>query len=220
MAVGEFIQTGESSRARITVGTIGTVDVEPDTRVRLGAARPAEYRIALERGTISARIDAPPRFFFVETPSSTVVDLGCAYTMHVDEAGDGELRMTLGWAALELGGRESLVPAGAMCRTRRGVGPGTPFFEDAPRAFQDALAAFDFANGGPRALDTVLAEARVRDTLTLWHLLSRVDPAERERVYERIASFAPPPAGVTREKALQLDRETLTRWKDELAWTW
>ena len=38
LAAGEWIET-EASRARITVGDIGTVDVEPGTRVRLGAAR-------------------------------------------------------------------------------------------------------------------------------------------------------------------------------------
>ena len=83
-----------------------------------------------------------------------------------------------------------------------------------------ALESFDFESAGSRALDTILAESRVRDTLTLWHLLSRVDAGERPRVYDRIAALAPLPSGVSREKALQLDRGTLKRWKDELAWTW
>ena len=70
------------------------------------------------------------------------------------------------------------------------------------------------------ALDIVLAESRVRDTLTLWHLLSRVNAGDRARVYDRIAALTPVPAGVSRERALELDRETLRRWREELAWTW
>jgi hypothetical protein len=220
MAAGEWVETGGASRARITVGDIGTVDVEPGTRVRLGDVLPAEYRIELARGTISARINAPPRFFIVDTPTSTVVDLGCAYTMQVEDDGTGVLRMTEGWASLEWKGRESLVPAGAHCRTRRGVGPGTPYFADAPAPLQEALAGFDFADGGAAAVKTVLAHSRVRDTLTLWHLLSRVDAGERARVFDRIAALTPPPAGLSREKALQLDAETLKTWREELAWTW
>jgi len=220
LAAGEWVETGQSSRARITVGAIGTVDVEPGTRVQLGAVHAAEYRIALARGTISARITAPPRLFIVDTPTSTVVDLGCAYTMQVDESGAGELRMTEGWASLEWGGRESLVPAGALCRTRPRVGPGTPFFDDAAIELQNALAAFDFADGGATALGIVLAQSRVRDTLTLWHLLSRVDAKERGLVYDRIAELTPPPPGVSRDKALQLDPATLKVWREELAWTW
>ena len=33
-------------------------------------------------------------------------------------------------------------------------------------------------------------------------------------------SLTPLPPGVSRDKALLLDPDTLTRWKDELAWTW
>lgn len=220
LAEGEWIETAQGSKVRITVGEIGTVDVEPATRVRLGAVRPNEYRLALARGTISARIDAPPRLFFVETPASTVVDLGCAYTVTVDEDGGSELRMTEGWAALEWKGRESFVPAGAVCRARANVGPGTPYFDDAPAALQEAVDAFDFRDGGTVALEVILREARVRDTLTLWHLVSRVEQAARGRVYDRIVELVPPPPGVSRDEALELDPDTLKRWREDLAWKW
>jgi len=218
--VGDWLQTDASSRARITVGDIGTVDVEPNTRVRLVAASPTEHRLTLARGEISATVSAPPRLFLVDTPASTAVDLGCAYKIKTDESGDGVLRVTSGWVSLEWKGRESLVPAGADCRTRSRTGPGTPYFADAPKALQEALAAFDFRGGGPDALGTVLNQARVRDTLTLWHLLSRVDPADRVRVFNRMVDLVPLPSGVSREKALQLDPATLKSWREELAWKW
>jgi hypothetical protein len=202
------------------VGSIGFVDVEPNSRVRLGPTRASEHRLELERGEIKVQISAPPRLFFVDTPASTVVDLGCAYTMHVDETGNGRLRVTSGWASLEWQGRQSLVPAGASCRTRPGAGPGTPCFDDASATLQQALDAFDFQRGGSRALDTVLGESRVRDTLTLWHLLPRVAPADRGRVFDRLVSLTPLPADVSRDNALQLDPDTMKRWKEELAWTW
>ncbi|HEY1760727.1 MAG TPA: FecR domain-containing protein [Bryobacteraceae bacterium] len=223
--VGEWLQTDSSSHARITlnnpsVGDIGTIDVAPNTRVRMVASRPGEQRLRLARGEISASVSAPPRLFFVDTPASTAVDLGCAYTMKADEDGNGLLRVTLGWVSLEWAGREALVPAGASCRTHPKIGPGTPYFDDASQALQDALGEFDFSSGGESAVDTVLAEARVRDTLTLWHLLSRVEPAGRLRVYNRIVDLVPLPKGVSADRALQLDPETLKLWREELAWKW
>jgi hypothetical protein len=56
--------------------------------------------------------------------------------------------------------------------------------------------------------------------LTLWHLLSRVEGPDRARIFDRMVALTPLPAGVSREKALALDRETLTRWREELAWGW
>jgi hypothetical protein len=223
--VGEWLQTDASSKVRITlsnpgVGDIGTVEVEPNTRVRMVASKPGEQRLRLARGEISASVSAPPRIFFVDTPASTAVDLGCAYTMKADEDGSGLLRVTLGWVSLEWEGRESLVPAGASCRTRPKIGPGTPYFEDASQGLQDALAEFDFGKSGDSAVDDVLTEARVRDTLTLWHLLSRVEGAERQRVFNRIVDLVPLPKGVAPDKALQLDPATLKLWREELAWKW
>jgi hypothetical protein len=220
MSIGEWIETDATSRARIKIGEIGTVDIAPNTRMQLVEARPTEHRLNLARGSISAQIFAPPRLFFVETPSSTVVDLGCAYTMEVDAAGVGHLRVTSGWASLEWDNVESLVPAGASCPTRPEVGPGTPAFDDASDRLRQALLEFDYSGGGSRAVEVVLAESRQRDTLTLWHLLSRVEPEERSRIFDRMVALTPLPAGVTREQALALDAATLKLWREELAWTW
>ncbi len=217
---GDWLQTDASSTAEMHVGNIGTVEIKPNTRLRIVATKPLEHRLSLDHGEIAATISAPPKLFFVDTKSATAVDLGCQYKMKVDQAGNGLLTVTLGWVAFEWQGRESLVPAGAQCRTHAGAGPGTPFFEDAPKSLAAALDEFDFAGAHEAALRTILADARARDTLTLWHLLSRVNPPLRSLVYDRMVSFAPAPAGVTREKALALDPQTLKMWKDELAWTW
>ena len=43
-----------------------------------------------------AVIDAPPRYFLVETASAIAVDLGCIYTLSADERGNGEERQQRG----------------------------------------------------------------------------------------------------------------------------
>ena len=220
LGIGEWLVTDATSRARIDVGRIGEVDVDPNTRLQLVESRGREHRLSLLRGTIHARIWAPPRFFFVNTPSATAIDLGCAYTLHVDDSGGGLVRVTHGWVGFERDGRESYIPKGAVCATRPRIGPGTPYYEDAPSGYGEALAVIDFsAPMDPRraaALDLVLSRARARDGLTLWHLLVRGSPDERARVYERLASLVPPPPGVTRAAVLRGERQALNRWWDAL----
>lgn len=219
LAVGEWLETDGSSRAQIAVGSIGNVDIDQNTRVRLLQTEPTEHRLELARGKMSARIWAPPRLFFVDTPSAVAADLGCAYTLEVDENGGSLLRVTSGWVALELRDRESIVPAGAACETQPGIGPGTPYFEDAPTVFREALRKIDFEHDAS-ALTSMLDQARPRDTLTLWHLLERVNGEDRVRVYDKMAAFVPPPPGVTREGVLRLDQQMLDTWKNELESTW
>jgi hypothetical protein len=216
LPVGEGVETDGSSRAKLGLGRIAEISVGPNSRVRLVKSRSIEQRLALERGSLSAKIWAPPRFFFIQTSSALVVDLGCAYTLAVDDAGTGILRVETGWVSFETDGRESIVPAGAACATRLVSGPGTPFYDDASPEFRRALESLDLGTGGDAALATVLSTARKRDGLTLWHLLTRTRGKDRERVYERFALLVPPPPGVTREKVLLGDERGLERWRWEL----
>jgi len=220
LAVGGSLETDGKSRALLNIGQIGTVELEPNSRVRLIETHLTEHRLALDRGKIRAKISAPPRLFFVDTPSAQAIDLGCAYTLEVDNEGRGLLHVTVGWVALVRDGRESFVPIGAMCEMRPGIGPGTPYFEDASDELQTALAKFDFENGGEDALKVVLAESRDRDTFTLWQLLSRVDESQRQEVLDRMIELVGLPNGVTREATMRLDPKTLELWKDELDTVW
>jgi predicted anti-sigma-YlaC factor YlaD len=219
-AAGDTVDTTQNAATRILVGTIGTVDVEPGSRVILGQASATTYQLSLERGTINADINAPPRMFIVDTPANTVVDLGCAYTVTVSLDGATELRMTSGWASLESHGAETLVPAGAMSRTAKGRRPGMPYFEDASPVFRRATDAFDAGDASPQTVQMMLNNARVRDTLTLWHLLSRVEASQRPSVFDRLQELVPLPAGVSRDRVMELDKEALRAWRLELAWHW
>jgi hypothetical protein len=223
LAVGEWLETDANSRAQIDVSSIGSVDIDENTRVRLLETHPTEHRLELARGKMSAHIWAPPRLFFVNTPSAVAADLGCAYTLEVNDQGSSLLRVTSGWVALELENRESIVPAGAACETRPSLGPGTPYFENSAAGFQAALKKVDFdpdSAARSAALDAMLDQARLRDTLTLWHLLTRVDGEDRARVYDKMATLFPPPAGVTREGVLSLNQQMLDAWRDAMETTW
>ena len=54
LPVGQVVTTDGASRARIDVGSIGIVDVEPNSRVRLITSRAGEHRMSLDRGQIRA----------------------------------------------------------------------------------------------------------------------------------------------------------------------
>jgi hypothetical protein len=96
--------------------------------------------------------------------------------------------VTSGFVALENGKYESIVPAGAIALTKKGNGIGTPFADDSSAALQSALYRLDFENGGAAALETVIKESNLYDSITLWHLLSRV---EGEGARKRFSTRSP-----------------------------
>ena len=222
LGVGQVLETDDQSRARLHATDVGQIEIEPSTRVRLLDMGATRKQIALDHGTINAYIWAPAGQFVVDTPSARTVDLGCAYSLKVDDSGGGIVRTWLGWVGFKLNGRESFIPAGAACATRPKIGPGTPYLVDASASFRSALEKFDFEDTTPQQraadLDIVLAQSHQGDELTLWHLLSRVEEDQRGRVYDRLKQLVPPPAHVTREGILRLDQAMLDLWWNQLGY--
>jgi len=229
LAMGEWLVTDSVSRARLTVGKLGTADIGPGSRVRLDRGGLTAHRLTVERGSLDAVIEAPPRLFFVRTPAVLATDLGCAYTLEVDSTGATTIHVTAGWVELGEGDVVSLVPAGHGAHVEPGGHPGTPYPEELAPDARAALQRFDAGSGDPADLDLVLAAQytpshditlRRRSAVTLWHLLQRVTPDGRARVFEQLAALSPPPPGATREGILALDRRMLERWRADLSPMW
>jgi hypothetical protein len=210
LGTGQVLRTGPAADLTLQADSVGRLDLGPDSALRASS----NHAMELQRGSLHAFIWAPPREFVVNTPSAKAVDLGCEYTLTMNPSGDGLLRVSMGWVAFQAGDYEAFIPAGAQCVTRRRGGPGIPYFEDAADPFRQALAAFE--SGHKQALDTVLSNARARDGLTLWHLLTRVPAADRGRVFDRFAALVPVPPEVTRTAALSRDPQAIDRMWDAL----
>ena len=208
------LRPGDSlaGEARLSIGRIGTVEVERGSAVRLIAAGVSQQRMGLSRGTIHAQISAPPRLFVVETPSGTAVDLGCAYTLAVDSAGASSIVVTAGWVEFRSRGVTSLIPAGMRAATVAGR-IGTPVRDSASAALAAAARAFD-AEPSDISLGAVLAVAGRLDAVTLWHLVERTSGAPRERVVAALTGLVPLPGGVTREDILRAEPHAM-----QLYWT-
>ena len=216
---GGWVETDAASRARLNVGSIGKAVIGPGSRVRLVRAAGTEHRLALDRGMIHARIWAPPRFFLVETPSALAIDLGCVYTLRVDAEGAGVLAVQSGEVELARGGRTTLVPAGNVAALRPGAGPGLPSPETAGEGYRALVAAVD-AGATDGAVAALAAASDRRHSITLWHLIPRVEGARRALVVDRLAALAPPPPGVRRDLLLAADPRALAAWREHLAPGW
>ncbi|MBN8584080.1 MAG: zf-HC2 domain-containing protein [Ignavibacteria bacterium] len=217
LGVGGVITTNDSSRAELYVAGLGTVIIEPNSKVKLTKSSNNEKRIQLDYGAIDANINAKPRTFFVDAGTVTAVDLGCSYKFSVDKAGDGLLYVRQGKVSLESAGRESLVPEGKFCVTKQDIGPGTPFREDSSPQLKQALMEFDFGNCGSQCIKTILNNSKKTDAVTLVNMMPRVDAQYKYEVYNKVAAYVAPPRVIPKDSISRFKRaEDINEWVDKI----
>ena len=211
LGVGDALQTDARSEVTVRIARVGEVDIGPNSRLELLATARGRHRVALEEGSIHARLYAPPFTFGVRTPAGMATDVGCAFRLDY-RRGQGLLQVLSGWVDFD---GETLIPAGAVAELREGRGSGSPYYPDASAAFRHALRDVDFGSGR-KALPRLVANARARDALTLLHLLEKAEPADRALIFDRLSALTPPPSDVTRDAILRRDAEALRTWRRSL----
>ncbi len=227
LAESAWLETGAEVR-ELRLGNVGQVTLGAGSRLEVRRLSAQETRLYLERGRLEALVsaDAEPRFFQVDTPATRCVDLGCRYTLVVDERGDALVEVETGRVAFENDGRAVLVPRGARCRATRSAGAGTPRFLDAAAPLVEALDGFDAAVGAPAerrralAVEALRAAASLRDALAVWHLLQDPDVEIAALAHLRLAELteAPPAARSTLGSAP--DATARAAWRETLEPSW
>ena len=218
---GEGFSTGADG-ARLEIGWLGHVDVEPNSRVAVEDCGRDAHRLFLERGSVKAKIWAQPRLFQIGTPAGDSIDLGCAYELGVADDGTSRLRVTTGQVAFEFQGREIYVPAGWSCVSDPKRGPGAPVHDEASEEYRAALAAVEFAADPDPELVAKVLDVGYDGTLTLWHLLisDRAAASLRHAAFEKLAKAYPAPAWVTESGLIAGDAKMRAAWLEEMKPSW
>ncbi len=214
--IGEKLFTDSKSKARLKVGAVGEIDIEPQSEIQITETKSSEYRLILSKGKISARTWAAPKLFSIKTPSAIVTDLGCIYYLTVDDKASTTIQVKSGWVLVENNNSKSLLPAGTRCYSEISKRPGTPFLNDASESFKESLFKLDFENGVETELTLLLSEARQKDLISLFHLLKQLDRESRGKIYDRISILFNIPQRITREGIVNGNSDMMGRLWTEL----
>ena len=211
LPVGGTLDTGAGT-ARIEIADIGSAELGPGTKIRLDRSeRGKREQLHMERGRMHAYVTAPPRLFAVTTPSTSVVDLGCEYTIEIDEKGVGWIEVQSGKVELETSANALIIaPAGTTARMRAGRQPSVPVVTGARAQLVAAVRAYE--DGAPDGVPQILRAAGPEDAITLVNLAVLVP--DRTAVLERLAALSPPES-VTLALALE-DPSAFEIWRDRI----
>lgn len=192
LQVGRILATSSRETATLKVARIGRMEVLPGTRVRLVDTRNGHHRVELLEGRMRARIWAPPGYFGVSTGNGETVDLGCAFELHRNRHGKGDIQVSSGWVMHRVNGQETLVPEGYRLQFNE-QRSGIPLAATSSAELRVAVEQLDLALAEGRrvpALEQALAEqAADGDRFTLLSLLTRYPALASGPLYPRLSAM-------------------------------
>ena len=216
LKIGEKLFTDSESRARLKVGLVGEIEIEPKSEIQIIETKTSEYRLILSKGQIAARTWVAPKLFSVKTSSSVVTDLGSKYDLSVDEQASTLIQVKSGWVLMEYKNRRILLCAETTCISDSSKGLGVPVSNEASSTFKESLYKLDFENSSKNELAILLSEAKKKDLITLFHLLKHLDNESRGMIYDRISLLFKMPQRITREGIVHGDKDMMGRLWTEL----
>ena len=220
LAPGSVLETGKGGSASMRAARIGQVVLGENSRFKLVETRSGRHRLQLERGSLWARVWAPPGALGVSMPTAEILDLGCEFVLKTDAAGFGELTVRSGWVQIDNWHWEILVPQNARVELRGKQMPGTPYDLGASAAFVAALREIDAqgraATADGDAVRRLVAASRRQDAITLVSLLRQYPQLGEGPLFDRTAEIMPADARVTREALRTQGAHALNPWWSSL----
>lgn len=224
------LTTGADARVTITAPGGATIHVEPETRVQLLDITPGVPSLQLAQGRIytEAWASATPSSGQSIAPCEIITPAGVAVvspdTSALFEFGAnalGRVEIKVGGIEFRDGTRVTRMLGLTTTLLSERVGVGTPYASDAPGAYRKVLAILDEhlsekspTKGRAPLLQELLRDSRPADAVTLWNLLWRVSPAERDDVLTRLVALLPMKGAPRIEREGQIDEAAMDAlWK-------
>ncbi|MBK8257986.1 MAG: FecR domain-containing protein [Polyangiaceae bacterium] len=218
LPVGVWLETASSGVVRVEVADIGAITLRANSRMRIVRSSASEHRIELVRGSLHAKVKAPPRLFVIDTRAATAVDLGCEYELSVDDSGRTHLHVLTGVVSLEGKGRAAYVPQRARIVADPEGGPGPVISDNADVAFKTAVS--NLKQDDRASLAAALGAAKKVDSITLWNLLANGSSEIRSDVVKRMVELALVPKSVSPKSLIDGDAKAMEALRENLENDW
>lgn len=212
LSIGDWIETDELSSATINIPDIGTITLEPGTKIRLVQSDDDKKKIELQYGMLNSDTRASKSNLYINSDKTTAIDFGGVFSFAVDKNGEGLIFVQDGSVKVKSDNRDAIIPTGQFCYVMTNLGPGTPFSKDASKEFRKSLMQYDFYNGGAEAFASAFSSAGFTDAISLVNLIPTVPGNDRVAVFNKISNYVAPPGNIHRDSIKYYKVEELKEW--------
>lgn len=213
---GEILETDEYSRYEIVVPDVGSIYLGPSTKIE----RTKSFTIRLLQGTVSKPKSDSKKSLIFEVIGADIKDylLGSSFRVSLLNPTIAELEVNDGWSSVTKNEQETLILPNHICKITSELGVGLPYNKESSETFVKTIEQFCFIKpGDEEVLINLLTKAEIKNGVTLWNLIKRVERKQRDMViYTILGLLGNSPEGVTPDGLKVLNPEMLSKLLEEI----
>lgn len=211
----DIITTDGLSTAIIEIHEVGKIELLNSTTFK---RLKGDFSGELMRGKSIIQADKGTESLSISVPKATIENFttGTNYSAMVDERGNSVIELKGGWLSILSGDYELLLPPGHQVNVYKEAGVSIPHNSESSFEYVTRLEEYLFGGKRTTTLNQVLSLSTYRESVTLWDLLRRVNPEQREAVYNKLYELIPHPESVIKEDILNLKPDELQLWLGEI----
>ncbi|MCX6151632.1 MAG: FecR domain-containing protein [Ignavibacteriales bacterium] len=208
--------THDYSNVTVKIADFGLLHIDQNSIIKLIDAQKGENRIKLFQGSVSANTWTQTGKFSIETQNAITTENKSNFKINYFADTTTVINVISGFVEINSGNNVFMLPEGYTFKIHQNE-TGIPVNNSSTGNLKIALIEFEKKHD-QNSFNIILNESAEFDALTLWHIFPLIDEHLRGKLFDKLNSFYAAPNGVTKQGILELNKEMLKKWWDEIAW--
>ncbi len=213
---GQSLFAGENSSATIRVPRVGNILVKQNSLLVLNKAKDGNNEVSLVKGALKVSNTFNMPDFTIKLKECTIFDRAGEFEMAIDSVDNSKITVNFGLVEMHRGDEIVFLDEGYSCEINKEYGIGIPYREKAPEEFKNYVR--NYFRGDENAVDAIIRSADKEDMLTLLAMIPRSPRQKRVPLFQAIANYFPPPAGVTQMGIVKAETQSIYLWWQDIEW--
>jgi DNA-directed RNA polymerase specialized sigma24 family protein len=215
LAVDDVISTDGLSTALIEIPEVGKIEILNSTTFK---RLDEDFSGELIKGKSIVQSDSTTVGLSILIPKAKIENFSTRtnYSVLIDERGNSVIEPSKGWLRVLSGDYELILPKEYRLNVYKEFGVSVPHHSESNFEFITRLEEYLFGGKRNTTFNFLLSLSTNRESVTLWNLLRRVNPEQREAVYNKLYELIPHSDSILKEYILILKSDELLLWLGEI----
>jgi len=211
----DVVSTSSNESISISILNKAIITLEEESEIEIIAGTQSSNSIRLKKGGLNFIPQSNNILFKLYCKDIVITSKNSHFEIKMKDKDNASVRVINNFIVVNANGDESKIPKNHLFRFLGSNNITIPTLVNANKSFLDLVHKYTL-EPDDKTINKILSLAKKENTFTLFFMLKRVTPINRELILEKLQQYSPLPNSISKVDLLMLDNTALNTWWDEI----